>query len=334
MNIIENIKNRVKKDIKTIVLPESDDIRTLQAAETIKKEGFANILLIGKIDNIHNLAVNNGIDISGIDIIEPENFTDKEILINTFYELRKNKGITLEEARNLILNNYLYFGCMLVKLNYADGQVSGATHSTADTLRPALQIIKAKENTKLVSSFTLMEIPNCEYGENGVFVFSDCGLNQNPTSEELVEIAKSSAETFSNMVEKEPYVALLSHSTYGTSKCSDVDKITKATLIAKEVYPALNLDGELQLDSAIIPEVASKKAPTSKIAGKANVLIFPDLDAGNIGCKLVERLAKAKAYGPITQGLAKPINDLSRGCNADDIVGAVAITALQAQSSK
>ena len=223
---------------------------------------------------------------------------------------------------------------MLIKLGYADGQVSGATHSTADTLRPALQIIKAKENTKLVSSFILIDVPNCEYGENGVFVYSDCGLNQNPNSEELVEIAKSSAETFSIMVEKEPNIAFLSHSTYGTSKCDDVEKVTKAAQLAKQLYPNLNTDGELQLDSAIIPEVAIKKAPNSKVAGKANVLIFPDLDAGNIAYKLTERLAKAEAYGPITQGLAKPVNDLSRGCNANDIVGAVAITALQAQYNK
>lgn len=333
MNIIENIKNRVKENLKTIVLPESDDTRTLQAARTITNEGFAKVLLIGKTYSIHNLAVNNGIDISGIDIIDPENFQDTEILINTFYELRKHKGITLDDAREKIINNYLYFGCMLVKLGYADGQVSGATHSTADTLRPALQIIKAKKDVNLVSSFILMDVPNCEYGENGVFVFADCGLNQNPTSEELVEIARCSAETFSNMVEKEANVAFLSHSTYGTSKCSDVEKVVNATKIAKEKFPDINMDGELQLDSAIIPEIGAKKAPGSKVAGKANVLIFPDLDSGNIAYKLVERLAKAEAYGPITQGLAKPVNDLSRGCNANDIVGAVAITALQAQNN-
>lgn len=333
MNIIENIKDRVKQNIKTIVLPEADDIRTLQAAKTIQNEGFAKIILIGKTYSIHNLAVNNGIDISGIDIIDPDTFQDSEKLINSFYELRKHKGITLEDARDKILSNYLYFGCMLVKSGYADGQVSGATHSTADTLRPALQIIKAKKDTKLVSSFILIDVPNCEYGENGVFIFSDCGLNQNPTSEQLVEIAKCSAETFSIIVEKEPYVALLSHSTYGTSKCSDVDKIIKAAQLAKENLPYLNIDGELQLDSAIIPEVGNKKAPGSNVAGKANVLVFPDLDSGNIAYKLVERLAKAEAYGPITQGLAKPVNDLSRGCNANDIVGAVAITALQAQNN-
>ena len=333
MNIIENIKNRVKQNIRTIVLPESDDIRTLQAAEIIKKEGFAKVLLIGKTHDIHNLALKNELDINEIDIIDPESFQDKDILINEFYELRKNKGITLDEAKNIVMNNYLYFGCMLVKLGYADGQVSGANHSTADTLRPALQIIKAKKNIKLVSSFILMDVPNCEYGENGVFVFSDCGLNQNPTSEELVEIAKSSAETFSIMVEKEPYVAFLSHSTYGTSKCDDVEKIIKATSLAKKELPNIKIDGELQLDSAIIPEIAIKKAPNSEVAGKANVLIFPDLDAGNIAYKLVERLAKANAYGPITQGLAKPVNDLSRGCNANDIVGAVAITALQAEKN-
>ena len=207
---------------------------------------------------------------------------------------------------------------MLVKLGYADGQVSGASHSTADTLRPALQILKTAPGSKVASSFMLMDVPNCEFGKNGVFVFSDCGMIQNPSSEELAEIGKASAESFELLVGKEAKVAFLSHSTFWSSKC-----------IAKENYPTLNCDGEIQFDAAIVPEVAKKKAPNSKVAGQANVLIFPDLDAGNIGYKMVERLAKAEAYGPITQGLSKPVNDLSRGCKAEDIVGAVAITALQ-----
>ena len=329
MEFIEKIKDRVKGKHKKIVLPESDDIRVLEAASIIKKEAFVEIVLVGKENEIENLAKDNNIDISGVTIINPDTFSDREKLINDYYELRKHKGISLDEAKNTILNDYVYFANMLVKDGYADGVVSGAKHSTADTLRPALQIIKTSKDTKVASSFFLMDVPNCEYGSNGLFVYSDCGMIQNPTSEELVEIAKESADTFLLLVGEKPNVAFLSHSTFGSSKCSDVDKVVKAVKLAKEKYPDINLDGELQFDAAIVPSVAKSKAPNSKVAGKANVLIFPDLDAGNIGYKITERLAKAKAYGPVTQGLAKPVNDLSRGCNANDIVGVVAITALQ-----
>ncbi len=329
MEFIEKIKDRVKGKHKKIVLPESDDIRVLEAASIIKKEAFGEIVLVGKENEIENLAKDNNIDISGVTIINPDTFSEREKLINDYYELRKHKGISLDEAKNTILNDYVYFANMLVKDGYADGVVSGAKHSTADTLRPALQIIKTSKDTKVASSFFLMDVPNCEYGSNGLFVYSDCGMIQNPTSEELVEIAKESADTFLLLVGEKPNVAFLSHSTFGSSKCSDVDKVVKAVKLAKEKYPDINLDGELQFDAAIVPSVAKSKAPNSKVAGKANVLIFPDLDAGNIGYKITERLAKAKAYGPVTQGLAKPVNDLSRGCNANDIVGVVAITALQ-----
>ena len=329
MEFIEKIKDRVKGKHKKIVLPESDDIRVLEAASIIKKEAFVEIVLVGKENEIENLAKDNNIDISGVTIINPDTFSDREKLINDYYELRKHKGISLDEAKNTILNDYVYFANMLVKDGYADGVVSGAKHSTADTLRPALQIIKTSKDTKVASSFFLMDVPNCEYGSNGLFVYSDCGMIQNPTSEELVEIAKESADTFLLLVGEKPNVAFLSHSTFGSSKCSDVDKVVKAVKLAKEKYSDINLDGELQFDAAIVPSVAKSKAPNSKVAGKANVLIFPDLDSGNIGYKITERLAKAKAYGPVTQGLAKPVNDLSRGCNANDIVGVVAITALQ-----
>ncbi len=329
MEFIEKIKDRVKGKNRKIVLPESDDIRVLEAASIIKKEAFVEIVLVGKENEIENLAKDNNIDISGVTIINPDTFSEREKLINDYYDLRKHKGISLEEAKNTILNDYVYFANMLVKDGYADGVVSGAKHSTADTLRPALQIIKTAENTNVASSFFLMDVPNCEYGSNGLFVYSDCGMIQNPTSEELVEIAKESADTFLLLVEEKPNVAFLSHSTFGSSKCSDVDKVVKAVKLAKEKYPDINLDGELQFDAAVVPLVAKSKAPNSKVAGKANVLIFPDLDAGNIGYKITERLAKAKAYGPVTQGLAKPVNDLSRGCNANDIVGVIAITALQ-----
>ena len=233
-----------------------------------------------------------------------------------------------------MLKDYAYYGCLMIKAGDADGMVSGACHSTADTLRPCLQIIKTKPGTKLVSAFFLMAVPNCEYGSNGTFVFADCGLNQNPSAEELAAIAKSSAETFELLVQQEPIVAMLSHSSKGSAKHADVDKVVEATRIAKEQYPELKLDGELQLDAAIVPSIGNSKAPGSEVAGKANVLIFPDLDAGNIGYKLVQRLAKAEAYGPVTQGIAKPVNDLSRGCSAEDIVGVVAITAVQAQVNK
>lgn len=329
MDIINNIKERASKNKKTIVLPETEDLRTLKAASLVKKEGFANIILIGNEDKIMTLANNNNINIDNIEIINPDTYEKTDELIKSFYELRKHKGITMENAEDLIKNNYLYFGDMLVKLNYADGLVAGAVNSSANVLRAALQTIKTAKDSKVVSSFFIMDVPNCEYGANGVFLYSDCGMIQNPTSEELAEIANRSSKTFKQLIETDPVVAMLSHSTFGSSKHPDVDKVTKAVEIVKDKYPELNLDGELQADAAIIPEVAKSKAPNSKVAGKANVLIFPDLDAGNIAYKLTERLAKAKAYGPITQGIAKPVNDLSRGCNEYDIVGVIAITCVQ-----
>lgn len=331
MNIIESIKERAKQDIKKIVLPESEDIRVLKAARITTDEDFAKVVLVGDKEKAYTLAKENNIDISDIEFIDPKEFNDSEKLVNEFYELRKNKGITLEDAKNIIMNNYLYFGCMLVKLGLADGQVSGAIHSSSDTLRPALQIIKTKEDINTASCFFLMDLVDKEFGSNGTFIYSDCGMNQNPTSEQLVDIAKSSADTFKLLVEDDARIAFLSHSTFGTSKCSDVDKVQNAVNMFKEKYSNYVADGELQFDAAVVPEVAKIKAPNSKVAGCANVLIFPDLDAGNIAYKITERLAHAKAYGPITQGLKKPVNDLSRGCNYQDIVGAIAITALQAQ---
>ena len=236
MEFIDKIKNRVKNDYKRIVLPESDDVRVLEAASTIKKEAFADIILVGKESEIESLAKDNNIDISCVTIINPNTFSDSEKLINDYYELRKHKGISLEDARNTILNDYVYFANMLVKDGYADGVVSGACHSSADTLRPALQIIKTSKDVSIASAFFLMVVPNCSYGSNGVFVYSDCGMNRNPTSEELVEIGKESAKTFKLLVEEEPNVAFLSHSTFGSSKCADVDKVVKAVEMAKEKY--------------------------------------------------------------------------------------------------
>lgn len=331
MRFIEMIKEKAKMDIKTIVLPESEDIRTLKAVEIINKEEFAKTILIGKPDEVKRISKENGIDIGDTLIIDSEKSEKHEEFAKALYEIRKEKGMTEEEAEKLVLNP-IYFGVMMVKLGYADGLVCGAIHSTADTLRPALQIIKTKPGTKLVSAFAAMDVPNCELGENGLFFFADSGLNQNPNSEELAQIAISTAKSFENLVGKVPKVAMLSYSTMGSAKAEEVTKVQEATKIAKEFAPDLILDGEMQVDAAVVPSIAKSKAPNSKIKGDANIFIFPELEAGNIGYKLVERLGKAEAYGPICQGIAKPVNDLSRGCKAEDIVGVVAITAVQAQN--
>ena len=332
MSFIDEIKQRAKSQIKTIILPEAEDLRTLEATDKICKEEFAKVVLIGNEEEVTKKAQENNFDISKAQIINPEKSEKYDEYVNAFYELRKAKGMTIEEAKKLILDP-VFFGMMMVKMGDGDGLVSGAAHSTADTLRPALQILKTAPGTKLVSTFVVMVVPNCEYGENGVFIVGDSGLNQNPNSDELSEIALSTAKSFKQIVGKEPKVAMLSYSTKGSAKAEEVDKVRIATEFAKEKNPELLIDGEIQLDAAIVPEIAEMKAPESPLKGNANVLIFPDLQAGNIGYKLVERLAKAEAYGPICQGMAKPVNDLSRGCKAEDIVGAVAITCLQAQEN-
>ena len=330
MSFIDEIKNRARKDIKTIVLPEANDIRTLEAADMVLKENYANIILIGNKEDIAIKANSHNLNIKRAEIIDPKNCPNKDEYANKLYEFRKEKGMTLEKARELILDP-VYFGMMMVKLDKADGLVSGACHSTADTLRPALQILKTVPGTKLVSAFFVMCVPNCEYGENGTFVFADSGLNANPTADELSEIAISSSKSFESLTGRKAEVAMLSYSTYGSAKSALVDKVTEATKLVKEKAPEISVDGELQLDAAIVPDVAKSKAPGSTVAGKANTLIFPDLNTGNIGYKLVQRLAKAEAYGPLCQGIAKPVNDLSRGCSAKDIAGVIAITAVQAQ---
>lgn len=333
MSFIDKIKEKASKDVKTIVLPEATDVRVLKAAEMISKEKFAKVVLIGNEEEVNKLLDENHISVGDTKIINPEKSDKAEEYASTLFELRKAKGMTEEQAKELILNP-VYFGMMMVKLEEADGLVSGATHSTADTLRPALQIIKTKPGTKLVSAFVAIDVPNCEFGENGLFFFGDCGLNQNPNSEELAQIALSTAKSFEELVGEKAKVAMLSYSTRGSAKADEVTKVQEATRIAKESAPELMIDGEMQLDAAIVQEVGKSKAPGSEVAGQANVLIFPNLEAGNIGYKLAERLAKAEAYGPICQGIAKPVNDLSRGCKAEDIVGAVAITAVQAQIQK
>ena len=331
MGFIDEIKAKAKANVQTIVLPETEDARTYEAAEKVLKEGTAKLILIGSEEEI---AKNKGsFDISGATIVDPATSDKTEAYIAKLVELREKKGMTEEKARELLLSSYTYYGVMMVKMGDADGMVSGACHSTADTLRPCLQILKTKPGTKLVSSFFVMVVPNCDMGENGTFVFSDCGLEQNPDSEKLAAIALSAAESFKLLVGDEPRVALLSHSSKGSAKHADVDKVVEAVKIAQANAPeGVMVDGELQLDAAIVPSVGASKAPGSPVAGKANVLVFPDLDAGNIGYKLVQRLAKAEAYGPMTQGIAAPVNDLSRGCSAEDIEGVIAITAVQCQN--
>ena len=331
MGFIDEIKAKAKANVQTIVLPETEDARTYEAAEKVLKEGTAKLILIGSEEEI---AKNKGsFDISGATIVDPATSDKTEAYIAKLVELREKKGMTEEKARELLLSSYTYYGVMMVKMGDADGMVSGACHSTADTLRPWLEILKTKPGTKLVSSFFVMVVPDCDMGENGTFVFSDCGLEQNPDSEKLAAIALSAAESFKLLVGDEPRVALLSHSSKGSAKHADVDKVVEAVKIAQANAPeGVMVDGELQLDAAIVPSVGASKAPGSPVAGKANVLVFPDLDAGNIGYKLVQRLAKAEAYGPMTQGIAAPVNDLSRGCSAEDIEGVIAITAVQCQN--
>ena len=330
MSFIDGLKDKAKQNIKTIILTESEDKRVLEAAQKVKKQGFANIILIGNEEDANKLAKENNIDISGIPVIKPETSDKFDEYANAFYELRKAKGMTEDKAREMLKDN-MYFGTMMVKMGDADGLVSGACHSTANTLRPALQILKTAPGTKLVSAFFLMVVPNCNYGENGIFIFGDSGLVENPTADELSEIAISSSKSFEQLTGKESKVAMLSYSSYGSAHSELTEKVVEATKLLKEKMPNLICDGELQLDAAIIPEINASKAPGSPLKGEANTLIFPNLDAGNIGYKLVQRLAKAEAYGPLCQGIAKPVNDLSRGCNSDDIVGVVAITAVQAQ---
>ena len=330
MNFIDGIKDRARNEMKTIVLPEASDLRVVTAAATVLKEAYANVVLVGNEENIKKMAEENGLDVSKAIIVDPLKSEKSKEYAENLYELRKAKGMTLEQAEELVKDE-VYYGMMMVKMNDADGLVSGAIHSTSDTLRPALQILKTAPGTKLVSAFFLMVVPNCEFGEDGVFVFGDCGLNENPTAEQLAEIAHSSSESFKQLVGKEAKVAMLSYSTMGSAKSDLTQKVIDATNIVKENYPEIKVDGEMQLDAAIVPSVGKSKAPNSEIAGCANTLIFPDLNAGNIGYKLTQRLAKAEAYGPLCQGIARTVNDLSRVCSADDIAGVVAITAVQAQ---
>lgn len=328
--ILNDIVEKAKLKKAKIVLPESNDIRVIEAANIIQQENIAQVILIGNKEEIIRLC--HARNIYSLDeniiVINPATYEKYNYYVNEFYNLRKEKGMTYEMAQKLMLDN-VYFGTMMVKLDEADGLVSGAVHSTSDTLRPALQIIKSRPGIKTVSAFFLMETQYKEFGSDGVLLFADCGLNPFPNEEQLCEIALESAKSFRDLVEDEPRVAFLSYSTKGSAKSEAIDKTVKVVNMVKNMDVDFEVDGELQLDAAIIPEVARLKAPESKVAGKANILIFPDLQSGNIGYKLAQRFGNMLAIGPITQGLNKPINDLSRGCTPKDIVGAVAITALQ-----
>ncbi|MGN0306158.1 MAG: phosphate acetyltransferase [Lachnospiraceae bacterium] len=331
MSYIDLIKDKARQDVKTIVLPETNDKRTLIAASRILAEGIANIIMVGNEEKIMDGAGWLEVDLTGVTVVDPANCDKLDEYVNLLYETRKSKGMTEEKAREILLEDYLTFGVIMVKANDADGMVAGACHATADVLRPSLQILKTAPGVKLVSGFFILDVPDCTMGEEGTFLFADCGLNQDPTAEELAAIADTSAKSFKQLVGAKPIIAMLSHSTKGSAKHPLVDKVAEATRIAHEEYPGLTLDGELQADAALVPSIGKSKAPDSEVAGNANVLIFPNLDCGNIGYKLVQRLAKAEAYGPMLQGIAKPVNDLSRGCSWEDIVGVVALTAVQAQ---
>ena len=328
MNFIDTIRNNAKAKGRTIVLPEGTEERTLRAASILAQEGIAKIVLLGSLAEMDRLAKKNGTDLTGVELVDPVESPKLKEYSQVLFELRKNKGMKEDEALELA-KNPLYFGSLMVKNGDAHGMVAGAQNTTGDVLRPALQIIKTEQGISSVSGAFVMILPDKEYGENGIMVFADCAVNPNPTAEQLAEIAYLSGKTTKSLVGFEPKIAMLSFSTKGSANHELVDKVVKATEIAKEKYPQLAIDGELQADAAIIASVGASKAPDSPVAGKANVLVFPDLQSGNIGYKLVQRLAKAEAVGPVLQGMAKPVNDLSRGCSIDDIVNTVAITALQ-----
>lgn len=328
-SFLDKICARAAADIQHIVLPEGGDIRTLEAARALVDGKIAKITVLANTDE----AAASGVDLSGVTVADPTTSPSNERYAETLYELRKAKGLTLEDAQKLVQNE-LYHGVMMVYLDEADGMVAGAVNSTGNVLRPCLQILKTAPGISLVSTFAVMVVPDCEFGEEGTFLFADIGLVQHPNAEEVADIALSTANSFESIIQATPVVAMLSHSTKGSAKSPSVDKVAEATALAQAKRPTLALDGELQLDAAIVESVGKSKSPDSEVAGKANVLVFPDLDSGNIAYKLAQRLAKAEAYGPITQGLAKPVNDLSRGASAADIVGVAAITAVQSQARK
>lgn len=346
MNLLEQIVARAKANKQRIVLPEAEEERTLKAADKVLADDIAELILIGNPDNIKKLAAEWGLkNIEKATIVDPMNNPRSEEYAEKLAELRKKKGMTVDQARELVTKNNLYLGCMIIKTEGADGQISGALSTTGDTLRPALQIIKCAPGISCVSGAMLVLTHEQQYGENGIVVMGDVAVTPNPTAEQLAQIAFTTAETAKSVAGfKDPHVAMLSFSTKGSAKDAKdketgksvyiIDKVVEATKLAKEKFPELKVDGELQADAALDPATAAKKAPDSDIAGKANVLVVPNLEVGNIGYKLIQRLGGATAIGPILQGIARPVNDLSRGCSIDDIYYMVAITACQAQDAK
>ncbi len=327
--VMDRIWEFAKNAKRKIALPEASEERNLKAAEFVHNKRLADIILVGNEEEIKKNALKIGVDISGIEIFDPQTSKYFESYSETFFNLRKSKGVTFEKAKEIMLDP-VYFATMMVKMKDADGMVSGAIHSTGDLLRPALQIIKTAPGISIVSSSFVMELQDKSFGDNGVILFADCAINPNPNAEELSSIALATAATAKSLCQIEPRVAMLSFSTKGRAEHELITKVREAHKLEKEKTPDLLIDGELQLDAAIIPDVAKLKAPDSPVAGKANVLIFPDLQSGNIGYKLVQRIAKANCIGPVSQGFAAPVNDLSRGCSAEDIINVIAITALQA----
>ena len=332
MSAIDKIKAKAKSKVMHIVLPEGTEPRTVQATRKITDQGIAKVTSLGNPDEVKKVAAETGTDLTGVEIIDPKTSEKSAAYASLLYELRKAKGMTPEQAAELVTGNTLYFGAVMLKAGDADGMVAGAINSTGNVLRPALQIIKTAPGIKVVSSCFIMEIPDHQWGDDGVMIFGDCAVIPNPTAEELAAIAIASAASGKQLVDIDPRVAMLSFSTKGSAKHDNVTKVQEATKLAHELAPELKLDGELQADAALVESVGQLKAPGSTVAGHANTLIFPDLQAGNIGYKLVQRLAGAEAIGPIIQGLAKPVSDLSRGCSVDDIVSVVAITAVKAQA--
>ena len=330
MSMVDDIKKKAKSKLMTIVLPEGDEPRTVQAAKIIKDDGLAKPVLLGSKTAVEKTAKDTNTDISGIEIIDPATSPKAENYAKELFELRKAKGVTEEDAAKLV-QDVMYYGIMMVKTGDADGLVSGAVHTTGDMLRPALQLIKTKPGIKVVSSSFLMDCPNKNLGHNGLLVYADCVVMPNPTADELAEIGISAADTAKRLCGiEEPKVAFLSFSTKGSAKHELVTKVQQAVAKAHELAPDLCLDGEMQFDAALVPEIGASKAPGSPVAGQANVLIFPDLQAGNIGYKITQRIGGAECFA-VLQGLAKPCNDLSRGCSVEDIVNTVAFTAVQAQ---